>query len=155
MVKINNKKIKSCILCQNTVLSDYIDPILFNCQMSITDLVVNLQNRGVCVEEEQLRKHSEHIFIKGNNSIDTELEDIKNSSNLDLVKKALANIEKVIQSYIDSGNEQSQELTKLWGIQKQFLEIKSKLEGDMVEKIEIKTPEWISMIPDDEPKLIE
>lgn len=156
-VNIKNKNLKSCLICQNEEASDIIDPLLFGLTMNYPSMVMNLEAQGICVEEEQLREHSHHIFAeKPKKAKDETMVDVRDRSNLDMVKDTLATITALEMQYIDEGAEFSPEMTKLWATKQKFMEQKAKMEGDLVENINVVIPEWIKYIDADvsEPRLL-
>jgi len=147
---IKNKRVKGCIICQNPELSRRVDPIIFNAEMDLKTLVEKLENEGIFLDLGQLKRHTKHIFCEEEEfKPDKELRMVKKSTNKELIEVELARIEKQIVDLLHKGNEASNEYLRLVREKKDLIALRSKIEGEMVDKIEHTIPQWIEEIPDE------
>lgn len=154
--KITNMRRKGCAICQNSSVSSIVDPLIFSCQIRIRDLIVNLENRGIFVDEEVLREHVTHVFAVEE---DDDFEDVliinPDATNLEIVKKTLAKIEMIENSMLISGQEDNKAFLDLLKRKQEFLTLKAKLEGEIQDVVVTTVPKWITKIQEDEVQVID
>ncbi len=143
--KIKNKKRKTCIICQNPNLSKIVDPILFKAEMPLDSLITKLENQGIYLTKEILKKHMTHIYYED----EREYEPIK-LTNLELVEIELGRIEKQIEYLVKNGDEGGIQYLNLIREKQKLIELRAKIEGEINQTVNVNIPGWIEEIPDED-----
>jgi len=127
MVVIKNKNIRGCRICQNKLISDVVDQILYNAEMTDKEVRDKLHGQyGFMVELTEIKAHSRHIFT---NDIDykklegDELLRIETIKTIDLIKEEIARLNIQELQMIDEG----------------------KVEGE-ISDMNFTVPDWISKL---------
>lgn len=150
---VSNKNVKGCVFCQNPDLSAVVDPILFTASIPINELKSKLEADGIFVEVADLKLHREHIFFEYDESaetdLDSEIQKIKDSENIDVITEELAKINLLERRMIAEGKENTPTHTKLLREKRELLLLKARLDGEIVDKVEHIVPDWVQYIPDE------
>lgn len=147
---IVNMNVRGCMACQNAEISEKIDPMIFSCNMTVGEMLANMENSGYFIEEAQLRDHITHVFV-----VDDEEENYAltlltkaDTTNLDLVKDALKKILILERNMIVSGKGETKEFMSLLKEKRDLITLKSKLEGELVDmNTTVVVPEWVKKVP--------
>jgi len=150
---VSNKNVKGCVFCQNPDLSTVVDPILFTASIPINELKSKLEADGIFVDVADLKLHREHIFFEYDESaetdLDSEIQKIKDSENVDVIIEELAKINLLERRMITEGKENTPTHTKLLREKRELLLLKARLDGEIVDKVEHIVPDWVQYIPDE------
>jgi len=148
--KVMNRNFIGCPICQNPDISKIVDPLIFSCSSTRNEMIANLENQGIFIDDDVFRDHVTHIFSidedEENNLIEL-LKTPKNATNLDIVERTLNQIESAITSMILSGESKTKEYNEMIRRKQEWLSLRAKLQGEMVDKVEMSIPEWIRKVP--------
>ena len=150
---VSNKNVKGCVFCQNPDLSAVVDPILFTASIPINELKSKLEVDGIFVDVADLKLHREHIFFEYDESaetdLDSEIQKIKDSENIDVITEELAKINLLERRMILEGKENTPTHAKLLREKRELLLLKARLDGEIVDKVEHIVPAWVQYIEDE------
>lgn len=148
-LRVVNKNVRGCIICQNPRVYKIVDPMIFGCEMTIKDIITNLSNQDIIIEEDMLRDHISHIFTVDDDADDGFLEDdIGDMTNLKVVEDAIRKIIIIENDFVRSGDEKTKEFMALQKEKREYLSLKAKLEGELPDEVNIRVlPEWIKRVP--------
>lgn len=135
---VKNKRVKSCIICQNPDIYSITDPAIFGAECDMKTLKERLQSDGFYVDLGALTNHAKHVFYDDNKEIveppadlSLEMVTINNFTNLDIVKEGLANLLKAEKKLILQGKEGTKEYLDVVVEKRRLIELKAKLEGEL------------------------
>lgn len=149
-LKIVNSHQKGCSLCQNPRVSAIVDPLIFECGITFKELLMNLENRDICVEPDMLRDHYGHVFAVDEDEEDysVTLKTDPNMSTIDIVKDSLKKILILEKNSILEGKTDTKEFISLLKEKRDTLTLIARLEGELVDTTTINIiPEWIKKVP--------
>lgn len=145
--RIKNMNVKGCVICQNPRLSEIIDPILFEAETNVKDLKDILEDQHfIYLDTSQIATHVKHIFYEekdSTNEVEKLVEKVKQSKNPDMIAEAIAYIQFKKYKLIEYGRDDSRDFNNLQKLESELLNLKAKVDGDLVEKVEVSVPEWI------------
>lgn len=148
---IKNKNIRGCRICQNKLISNVVDPIIYKAEMSDKDLAEKLQTQyGYMVELTEIKAHSRHIFNNDINYNDLETKElvrINTVKTIDLVKEEIARLNVQELQMIEEGKENTLEYNKLVKLKMEYITAKGKIEGEITDT-NITVPDWLSRLED-------
>ena len=148
VLRIVNQKNRGCPMCQNPRVSAIADPLIFSCECTVSDMMLNLEANGIYVDENMLRDHITHVFAVDDETDDAilNLKTDASGSNLELVIDSLNKIIIIENNLLISGkgNERVYGLIKE---KQEYIALKHKLEGELQEGVTINVPEWIKRVP--------
>lgn len=156
-LKVTNMKVKGCPLCQNPRVSGIVDPLIFECEITFKELIVNLENQNICVESDMLRDHYGHVFAVNENEEDysVTLKTDPNMSTIDIAKDSLKKILILEKNAILEGKTDTKEFIGLLKEKRDTLTLIARLEGELNENISITIPEWITRVKTMDAEIIE
>jgi len=145
--KIKNMGVKGCIICQNPRLSKIIDPILFEAETDIKGLKDQLEDEYfIFLDIKQLSAHMKHIFYEEDDSteeIEKLVNKLKQTKNKDAIAEAIAHVQYKKHKMVKTGRDESKGFYNLQRLESELLSLKAKVDGDLVEKVEVTMPEWV------------
>lgn len=155
-LRIVNQKIRGCPMCQNPRVSSVADPMIFSCESTVSDMLLNLEANGIYVDENMLRDHITHVFAVDDESDDAilNLKTDASGSNLDIVIDSLNKIIIIENNLLISGKGDTKEFMDLLKKKQEYITLKAKLEGELTENTTIMIPDWIQKVKS-EPRVID
>lgn len=150
---LKNKNIRGCVICQNSLISDIIDPILFGAEMSHKDLREKMQlQHGYMLELTEIKAHARHIYYEHDDdpSIrNTEYSEVKEKPTIDIINEELAQVNVDIRTARNEGKDNTIEFSKLLKMKLDLLNLKAKIEGEITDGT-IVVPAWLERIGNEE-----
>jgi hypothetical protein len=122
--------------------------------MDLKELKLHLESRDIFVDISDLRAHTKHIYYDDTKTFRQNVNDgaakIKVTPNRELIVEALSTIRAKKDSLIDNGRDDSVEFVKLAKLELDILSLKAKIDGELIDKTEIRrVPEFIQKIKEE------
>lgn len=149
VLRIVNTRHRGCPMCQNPRVSAIADPLIFSCECTVSDMMLNLEANCIYVDEDMLRDHITHVFAVDDETDDAilNLKTDASGSNLELVIDSLNKIIIIENNLLISGKGDTKEFMDLLKKKQEYITLKSRLEGELTENTTIVIPEWIKKVP--------
>lgn len=149
VLRVVNQRIRGCPMCQNPRVSAVADPLIFSCECTVSDMMLNLEANCIYVDEDMLRDHITHVFAVDDETDDAilNLKTDASGTNLELVIDSLNKIIIIENNLLISGKGDTKEFMDLLKKKQEYISLKAKLEGELTENTTIVIPEWIKKVP--------
>lgn len=149
---LKNKNIRGCVICQNKLISDIIDPILFGAEMSHKDLREKMQvQHGYMLELTEIKAHARHIYYEQDSERETRITEyntVKELPTIDIINEELAQVNVDIKVARNEGRDNTIEFSKLLKMKLDLLNLKAKIEGEITDGA-IVVPAWLERFDDE------